>query len=302
MQPSARPLIPAFRKSWRWLALPILALALSACGTRQDTGGFPSSAGNLNGGPTGAAPVGGDPATTALQGSAPGQGGVTRPLSDNDPLEGLNRAVFWFNDGVDTILIRPLAMGYKAVLPTPAQNGVRNFLRNLRSPLDLANQLLQGDVDGAGTVLGRFVINTTVGLGGLIDVAADNGLEYEYESLDQTLAVWGVPEGPYLVLPLMGPSSVRDAVGFAGESYADPLTNWAQNTDRDWIIYTRVGLVGISTRADLLEPLDDLKRNSLDYYAAMRALYRQRRDGLIRDGAPDPSQLPAIPDYGDVKR
>jgi phospholipid-binding lipoprotein MlaA len=280
----------------------LLALALSACGTGAEKADFPSSAGNLYGGPSGATPVGGDPATTALQGSAPGRGIAPRPLSDNDPLEGVNRAIFWFNDGVDTVVIRPLAVVYKAILPTPAQNGVRNFMRNLRSPLDLANQLLQGDVDGAGTVLGRFLLNSTVGLGGLIDVAADNGLEYEYESLDQTLAVWGVPEGPYLVLPLTGPSSVRDAVGFVGESYADPVTNWARNTDRNWIIYTRIGLVGLSTRADLLEPLDDLKRNSLDYYAAMRALYRQRRDGLIRDGAPDPSQLPAIPDYGDAKR
>ncbi|WP_244559373.1 MULTISPECIES: VacJ family lipoprotein [unclassified Azospirillum] len=296
-----QPMMPMISRARGWLALPFLALALTACGTGTDRANHPGMAGNLYASPDGTKPVGGDPATTALQGNAPGQGASPRPVSDNDPLEGFNRAVFWFNDGVDTVLIRPLAVAYKAVVPAPARTGVRNVMRNLRSPLDFANQLLQGDVGGAGTVLGRFVINTTVGLGGLIDVAAENGLDYEYESLDQTLAVWGVPEGPYLVLPLLGPSSVRDAVGLSGEAYADPVTNWAQNTDRDWIVYTRTGLVGLDTRAELLEPLDDLKRNSLDYYAAMRSLYRQRRDGLIRDGAPDPSQLPAIPDYGDAK-
>lgn len=296
-----QPMMPMISRARGWLALPFLAIALTACGTGTDRANHPGMAGNLYASPDGTKPVGGDPATTALQGNAPGQGASLRPVSDNDPLEGFNRAVFWFNDGVDTVLIRPLAVAYKAVVPAPARTGVRNVMRNLRSPLDLANQLLQGDVGGAGTVLGRFVINTTVGLGGLIDVAAENGLDYEYESLDQTLAVWGVPEGPYLVLPLLGPSSVRDAVGLSGEAYADPVRNWAQNTDRDWIIYTRTGLVGLDTRAELLEPLDDLKRNSLDYYAAMRSLYRQRRDGLIRDGAPDPSQLPAIPDYGDAK-
>lgn len=278
----------AARPFLRWLAFPVLALALAGCSTTSGgEGADRSSAGTL--------------ATSGpghMEGSAPGPAAVNpRPVRDNDPLEGMNRAIFWFNDVVDTVLLRPIAIVYKAVLPTPAQNGVRNAMRNLRAPLDLANQLLQGDLDGAGVVLGRFTINTTVGLGGLIDVAGENGLEYEYESLDQTLAVWGIPEGPYLVLPIMGPSSVRDAVGFAGEVYADPLTNWAQNTDRDWIVYTRAGLVGVSTRADVLEPLDDLKRNSVDYYAAMRALYRQRRDGMIRDGAPDPSTLPAIPDY-----
>lgn len=272
----------------RWLAFPLLALALAGCGTTSGRGGADrAAAGTLaTSGPS------------HVEGSAPGTAALApRPVNNNDPLEGMNRAIFWFNDVVDTVLLRPLAVVYKAVLPTPAQNGVRNAMRNLRAPLDFANQLLQGDLNGAGVVLGRFTINTTVGLGGLIDVAGENGLDYEYESLDQTLAVWGIPEGPYLVLPIMGPSSVRDAVGFAGEVYADPLTNWAQNTDRDWIVYTRAGLVGVSTRADVLEPLDDLKRNSVDYYAAMRALYRQRRDGMIRDGAPDPSTLPAIPDY-----
>ncbi|MBP7336839.1 VacJ family lipoprotein [Niveispirillum sp.] len=220
------------------------------------------------------------------------------PAEDvNDPFEPVNRAVFWVNEGLDVVLIRPAAKVYRTVLPTPVQKGVRNVLRNLRSPLDLTNQLLQGDWHGAGDVLRRFTINTTIGLGGLIDVAADHGMPYEYESLDQTLAVWGLPEGPYLVLPLVGSSSVRDAAGFAGEYFADPVSNYASNTDRDWITYTRATLTVLDTRAEYIEALDDVKRNSFDYYASMRSLYRQRRDGWIRDGKPNVEQMPDIPDY-----
>lgn len=215
----------------------------------------------------------------------------------NDPLEPVNRAIFWVNEGLDVVLIRPAAKVYRTVLPTPAQKGVRNALRNLRSPLDLTNQLLQGDWDGAGNVLKRFLINSTVGLAGLIDVAGDNGIPYEYESLDQTLAIWGIPEGPYLVLPLLGPSSLRDATGTAGEFLADPVSNYASNTDREWVNYTRAGLSALDTRAEYIEALDDVKRNSFDYYASMRSLYRQRRDGWIRDGKPAVEQMPDIPDY-----
>ncbi|WP_225889761.1 MlaA family lipoprotein [Indioceanicola profundi] len=215
----------------------------------------------------------------------------------NDPLEPVNRAVFWFNEALDVVLIRPAAEIYRAVVPDPAQRGVRNVLQNLRSPLDLTNQLLQGDWKGAGTVTKRFLINTTVGIGGIFDVAGQNGLTYEYESFDQTLAVWGVPEGPYLVLPLIGSSSLRDAAGFGVEFLADPVSNYAANTDQDWITYTRAGLTVVDTRAGYIEAIDDLKRNSFDYYAAMRSLYRQRRDGWIRDGAPAQDAFPDIPDY-----
>lgn len=217
--------------------------------------------------------------------------------SANDPLEPVNRGIFWFNEGLDTVLLRPTAKVYRTVLPDPARTGIRNVLRNLRSPLDLANQLLQGDVPGAGNVIKRFVINSTVGLAGLIDVAAEKGIPYEYESLDQTFAVWGVPEGPYLVLPVLGSSSLRDAFGTAGEFFADPISNYASNTDRTWISYTRAGLYAIDTRSEYLDALDDVKRNSFDYYASMRSLYRQRRDGWIRDGKADMTQMPDIPDY-----
>ncbi|OYQ33684.1 ABC transporter [Niveispirillum lacus] len=244
----------------------------------------------------------------AAQDGAPAPNGDESRVSDlqmaagpaedmNDPLEPVNRAIFWVNEGLDVVLIRPAAKVYRTVLPNPVQKGVRNVLRNLRSPLDLTNQLLQGDWQGAGDVLRRFTINSTIGLGGLMDVAADHGMPYEYESLDQTLAVWGIPEGPYLVLPLLGPSSVRDATGFAGEFFADPVSNYASNTNQDWITLSRGTLTALDTRAEYIEALDDVKRNSFDYYASMRSLYRQRRDGWIRDGKPDVEQMPDIPDY-----
>ncbi|ACI98174.1 VacJ like lipoprotein, putative [Rhodospirillum centenum SW] len=215
----------------------------------------------------------------------------------NDPLEPLNRGIFWFNEAFDVVLFRPLAEIYRAVVPDPMQVGVRNVLQNLRAPLDLTNQILQGDWDGAGTVTKRFVINSTVGLAGLIDVAAKNGLPYEYESFDQTLAVWGLPEGPYIVLPLLGPSSLRDGPALFAESWADPVARLADGTDREWINYTRIGLVAIDARASYIEVVDDLRANSFDYYAARRSLYRQQRNGLIRDGRSDPAQFPDIPDY-----
>jgi len=219
-------------------------------------------------------------------------------LSDpNDPLEPVNRVVFGFNEVLDVLLIRPAAELYRVLLPDAVQLGLRNILQNLRSPLDLTNQLLQGDWEQAGVVVKRFAINTTAGIGGIVDVAARNGLVYEYESFEQTLAIWGVPEGPYLVLPVIGSSSLRDAPALLAESYVDPVRLYAANNDLEWLTYGRVGVTIVDTRAQYIDIIDDLRRNSFDYYAAMRSLYRQRRDGWVRDGAPAQDQLPEIPDF-----
>ncbi len=219
----------------------------------------------------------------------------------NDPLEGFNRAIFGFNEGTDILLFRPAAEIYRTVLPNPVRNGIRNFLRNLRSPLDIANNLLQGDFKGAEVATKRFLVNTTAGVGGVLDIAADNGLPYRSEDLGQTLAVWGVPEGPFLVLPLLGPSNFRDAAGVAGEAYGDPLNLWATNTDRDEIPIVRGIVGGIDTRAGLIEPIDDLRRNSLDYYASLRSLYRQNRISEINNGqVPAGSEsYPEFPEFPD---
>jgi phospholipid-binding lipoprotein MlaA len=201
----------------------------------------------------------------------------------SDPFEGTNRAVFAFNDAVDDTLIHPIAKSYRAAVPTPARTGVRNFLRNLKSPVILANQLLQGDIKGAGDVVLRAVVNSTVGVGGLFDVAETGGLKYEQEDFGQTLAVWGVGHGPYLVVPVLGPSSVRDYAGYFVDGYADPLRWYLHNTDEEGWYYAKMGADYLDLRESLVDVLADLEASSIDYYAAVRSTYYQRRDALARD-------------------
>lgn len=214
-----------------------------------------------------------------------------------DPMEGYNRAVFAFNDAVDTILLEPIAMGYRFIAPKPVRIGVRNFLRNLKSPMQVVNQTLQGDLSGAGADVARFAVNSTAGVLGLIDVGAMVGLPYEQEDFGQTLGVWGIGHGPYVVLPLFGPSSFRDATGMLVDSYADPLRLYLYNTHQEEWHYARLGLTVISTREELLDLLDDLQKNSFDYYAAMRSTYIQRRAALVNDEDPELATSPAIPDF-----
>jgi len=214
-----------------------------------------------------------------------------------DPMEGMNRAVFDVNDAVDQAIAEPIARGYRAVTPKLARDGVRNFLRNLRSPVNVANQILQGDIQGAAGDITRFAMNTTIGVGGLFDVAADTGLEYEYEDFGQTMAVWGVDHGPYLVLPLMGPSSFRDATGLLVDTVADPVRLYLHNTDQEEWNYARMGVTALDKREELLDALDDLRKNSFDYYAAMRSAYMQKREALVNDDDPDKVAAPSIPDY-----
>lgn len=225
----------------------------------------------------------------------------------NDPLEPLNRTVFGFNQALDAMFVRPLADFYRLILPPPLREGIHNVLANLRSPVVLANDLLQGEFDRAGTTTGRFVINSTLGVGGLADWATDFGLPRHSEDFGQTLAVWGSPEGPFLMLPLVGPSNPRDAVGIAVDSMIlDPFGLMSTlNMDTEWMrtmSYTRLGMTIIDARAQNAEELDDLQKSSLDYYAALRSLYRQYRASEIWQGRPPPGEtgpslddLPAIP-------
>jgi phospholipid-binding lipoprotein MlaA len=221
----------------------------------------------------------------------------TAPLAiedDNDPLEGLNRGVFEFNRVVDGLFIKPAAQIYSGVLPQQAQDSVRSFLRNLRSPIILANDVLQGDMDRAGNTIGRFLVNTTLGIGGLFDVASDLGIPFHDEDFGQTLAVWGISEGPYIVLPIFGPSNPRDAVGLASEFFLDPVNIYLDNQDLDYLTYVRAGLTGVDARARSLDTLDQLERTSLDYYAAIRSLYRQHRANEIRNSR-SPDDAPVSP-------
>jgi phospholipid-binding lipoprotein MlaA len=206
----------------------------------------------------------------------------------NDPLEPMNRYFFELNYAADELLFKPLAGWYYVALPNFAQDGVRNALRNLRSPIVLANDLFQGETDRAGVTVGRFLVNSTLGLAGLFDVASEMGLEYHSEDFGQTLAVHGVGEGPYLVLPLLGPSNPRDATGFAVDMLFDPLTYMGIFGGVDNIGLGAAVLEGVDTRARNLKTLDEIRKGSLDYYATLRSLYRQRRTDEINNGETPP--------------
>lgn len=211
-----------------------------------------------------------------------------------DPIEPFNRGVFAFNNVLDIYLIEPVAKIYNTIFPDFVRNSVQNFMRNLKSPLIVANSLLQGDIGNAGVATARFIINTTAGIGGLVDVASAQGFQYQPEDFGQTLAVWGLGDGFYVVLPILGPSSLRDTAGLAGDITADPVRIYAHNTDNMWIYYTRGAVEGLDTRARMVKGIQDLRRNSLDYYAAVRSAYAQKRQSLIRnENVDNPLAVPA---------
>jgi phospholipid-binding lipoprotein MlaA len=203
-----------------------------------------------------------------------------------DPFEGTNRAVFAFNNAVDDAVIHPVVEGYRTVVPKPGRLGLRNFLRNLKSPVTFANQMLQGDLNGAGDVVVRTTVNTLIGVGGIIDVAGSEGLKYEQEDFGQTLAVWGVGHGPYIVVPFLGPSSLRDYTGYAVDTFADPLRWYLHNIDEEGWYYAKLGADYLDLRESLMDVLKDLESSSIDYYAAVRSTYVQRREALVNDQAP----------------
>lgn len=209
----------------------------------------------------------------------------------NDPLEPMNRYFFELNYAADELLFKPLAGWYYVALPDFAQDGVRNALRNVRSPVVLANDLFQGETERAGITFGRFLVNTTLGLGGLFDVASRMGLEYHDEDFGQTLAVHGVDEGPYLMLPLLGPSNPRDAAGRIVDMLFDPLTYIGYFGGVDNIGLGAGVVEGLDTRARNLKTLDEIRKGSLDYYATFRSLYRQRRADEINNGESPPDSI-----------
>ncbi|MCQ4162070.1 MlaA family lipoprotein [Roseomonas sp. GC11] len=209
----------------------------------------------------------------------------------NDPLEPFNRTMYAVHDGIDTVLLRPAAQVYRFIIPQPVRGGIRNVLANLRSPVILLNDGLQGETQRFGTTLGRFLLNTTLGVGGIFDVAKDFGLPAHGEDFGQTLAVWGVGEGPYLFLPVLGPSNPRDLAGFGVDIAANPTT-WVIANGNDTVQtlgYVQTGLTVLDAREGLIETLDSVKETSLDPYATLRSAYRQRRQNDIRNGGGQPS-------------
>ncbi|MBM3516966.1 MAG: VacJ family lipoprotein [Alphaproteobacteria bacterium] len=214
----------------------------------------------------------------------------------NDPFEPLNRAVFRFNVAVDDALIRPAAVVYRAVVPDPGQIMVHNFLTNLEAPVVFANDVLQGESERAAITLSRFLMNSTIGFGGFLDPATYAGLERHNEDFGQTVAVWGAGDGAYLMLPLFGPSSPRDTAGLIVDHFLDPFAYIVDDGDHDeWFSVGRLALSAVDLRARHLEELDEIERTSIDFYATVRTLYRQRRAAEIRNGAlPPDSAIPAI--------
>jgi len=213
----------------------------------------------------------------------------------NDPIEPLNRYFFEVNRFLDIILIKPIATWYDGVIPDPGKNGVRNVLDNLRSFVVVANDGLQGQWSQAGSDATRFGINTTVGVLGIFDPATGWGYPQHREDLGQTFGTYGIPEGPYFFVPILGPSPPRDLVGYFGDSLFDPMTYiyW----DGPYVVpVTRTALNGIDIRARNLNTLDQIERTSVDFYSTVRSLYRQSRNNEINNGKSDLDNLPDIDD------
>ena len=204
-----------------------------------------------------------------------------------DPLERVNRASFTFNEYSDTNALEPTAKVYPYVAPVPVRRSVRNFLYNLREPVVFANDVLQGERERAGIALSRFMINSTLGVFGLFDAASTFGYTQHFEDLGQTLGVYGVPDGPYLMLPLLGPSNPRDLVGRFGDFYLDPVNQCCLDTGERLAVF---GSTAVSEREVNIETADDLKTNSIDLYATVRTIYLQKRAADIRNGAPPTDQ------------
>jgi phospholipid-binding lipoprotein MlaA len=202
----------------------------------------------------------------------------------NDPLEPTNRVFYKVNQGLDTLLLRPVALAYTAVTPVFVRNRVHDLLGNLSSPVLLANDILQAKPRRGGDTLMRFVINTTVGVGGLFDVATDWGYPYHDANFGETLALWGVPAGPYLFLPILGPGDPRDTSGYAADQLLDPAT-WVGIFNSHAAVkdynYAKIGLTLVDVRSGLLDTLDKATDQALDPYATVRSLYRQHRDAEI---------------------
>jgi phospholipid-binding lipoprotein MlaA len=211
--------------------------------------------------------------------STSGPGGAARTPSPADPLEPLNRGVYAFNEVVDEFFMRPLAVAYDKYMPDVLQLIARNFLSNLYDPYIGLNNLLQGKPKEAISDIGRFLVNTTIGFLGFGDPASDIGMQKHREDFGQTLGVWGVPTGPYLVLPIFGPSDLRDGVGFGVDAWAGLTRRFPNVPFRNSV----AGLTVVQARAQLLNT-DGLLADALDRYLLVRDVYLQRRRNLIYDG------------------
>lgn len=207
------------------------------------------------------------------------------PTADSpDPLEGVNRVVHGFNKGLDRAVLRPVSDAYVTAVPQRGRGGISNVATNLMQPIYAANHLLQGDIEDAGTTVMRFGFNTLFGLGGLLDPASEAGMYDNPSDFGETMAVWGVGSGPYVELPLFGPSTVRDSFGLAVDIYADPVPRALGADALPYLVGVRIGDV-LQERNELARVIEALYYESADSYSATRIAYLQNRAKEINDGA-----------------
>lgn len=223
---------------------------------------------------------------------------------NDDPLEPMNRKLYSFNNALDTYFMKPVAQGWRYAVPRPVRNHVGDFLSNLHTPVVFINDILEAKSRRAGDSLVRFVVNSTIGLGGIFDIATGWGYPEHEADFGITLALWGVGSGPFLYLPVLGPSDPRDAAGFGVGIVSDPFFWIGQGAAVTALGDARTAVTIVNTRADLLKPIDEVKRMALDPYATFRSLYRQHREAAIQaarddnratvpDWFPQPKQAPA---------
>lgn len=224
---------------------------------------------------------------------------ISEDASIPDPWQGFNRNMYAVNDAADHAVLEPVARGYRAVAPRFVRTGVNNFLHNLGSPVTFVNDLLQGQVKRAGVTAARLGINSTLGVLGLLDPASDFGFQSHDEDFGQTLAVWGLGSGPYLFVPLVGPTTVRDGAGQIVDLAFDPL-NWAHFHHDNEARAARVVVGGVAAREQLLDPIDSMRRTSIDPYASIRATYQLTRESEIRNGLADDEELPNLDDISET--
>tara|TARA_B100001778_G_C18432661_1_gene558569 strand:+ start:27 stop:845 length:819 start_codon:yes stop_codon:yes gene_type:complete len=199
-------------------------------------------------------------------------------ISSNDPLEPVNRVVFSFNNIFDRLILRPIAVVYKGIVPEFVRNRVTYSLNNLSMPITAVNNILQGELRKAGISTSRFLINSTIGVLGFFDPASSIGLESTSEDFGQTLTVWGVPSGPYLVFPFIGPSNPRDFTGLLSTSLLDPMYQVGGGSTSSSLRSYRMATGAVDFRSQNIEVFDDLLNNSVDHYAAVRSFYSQSRE------------------------
>lgn len=209
-------------------------------------------------------------------------GGCATSGNPKDPIEGFNRAMFGFNEGLDKVIIKPVATGYEAVLPSPVQTGVANFFSNIADLMIGINNLFQGKPVEAVSDGGRFLVNSTFGILGLFDPASHMGMEKHEEDVGQTFGRWGVGDGAYVVLPFFGSRTARDTVGLVFDVYTDPVSHVDHIPTRNVLLATRI----VSDRAEFLKADKIIEEAALDKYSYVRDAYLQRRRSLIHDGNP----------------